>query len=220
MDRRGLAYDQASLISFPVHAKWVAQMILQKHRVPPPGYGRVSWSQLHNADVELFTLASQKAKGGIRPSPSGAKPLDALLTQLMEDSRVTFFMMPLPMNTRVVQDSPAAAADRPPKRQKSQPSTDTQMVVWTPPAATGKGKAKKGKGKGKGNQRSLPTGQLYKVTKSGKDVCNDFNSPNGCSAGSSSSGLQACPKGLHLCWAPRCRKRATHGFCSHKTSDE
>ena len=127
MDRRGLAYDQASVISFPVHAKWVAQMIQQKHRVPPPGYAGITWSQLHNADVELFTLAAQKARGGIRPFPSGAKPLDALLDQLMEDSRVTFFLMPLPSNTRGGHDSPASVADRPAKRQKQQASSETQL---------------------------------------------------------------------------------------------
>ena len=218
MDRRGLAYDQASVISFPVHAKWVAQMIQQKHRVPPPGYAGITWSQLHNADVELFTLAAQRARGGIRPLPSGAKPLDTLLSNLMEDSRVTFFLMPLPANTRGGNDNLAAVADRPAKRQKQ----ETQMVLWTPPS-DGKGKDKKGKGKSKGAQRTLPApgGQpFYKKTKAGKSICPDFNSPNGCSAGADSSGLQACPKGLHLCWAPKCKRRTTHGFGNHNHSHE
>ena len=218
MDRRGLAYDQASVISFPVHAKWVAQMIQQKHRVPPPGYSGITWSQLHSADVELFTLAAQRARGGIRPLPSGAKPLDTLLSNLMEDSRVTFFLMPLPGNNRGGNDNGSATSDRPSKRQKQ----ETQMVVWTPPS-NGKGKEKKGKGKGKGSQRTLPPSggkPFYKKTKAGKSICPDFNSPNGCSAGVDSSGLQACPQGLHLCWAPTCKRRTTHGFCNHNQSNE
>ena len=221
MDRRGLAYDQAAVISYPIHAKWVAQMIQQKHRVPPPGYAAITWHQLHNADVELFTLAAQKARGGIRPLPSGAKPLDTLLSGLMEDSRVTYFLMPLPANTRAGggNDNLAAIADKPAKRQKQ----ETQMVLWTPPS-DGKGKkGGQGKGKGKGGQRALPApgGQpFYKKTKAGKSICPDFNSPNGCSAGVDSSGLQACPQGLHLCWAPTCKRRTTHGFCNHNQSNE
>ena len=132
--------------------------------------------------------------------PSGAKPLDTLLSNLMEDSRVTFFLMPLLANTRAGggNDNLAAVADRPAKRQKQ----ETQMVLWTPPS-DGKGKDKKGKGKSKGAQRTLPApgGQpFYKKTKTGKSICPDFNSPNGFSAGAHSSGLL---------WTPSLPQRAS-----------
>jgi len=216
MDRRGLAYDQASILSNAVHARWVAQMIQHKHGVPPQRYEAVTWSQLHNADVELFTLATQKAKGGIRPDPRGCKPLDALVDHLMEDSRVTFFLMPLPQTgSGGRRDSPAEASDTQPKRQRVEPSAD-----W------GKGQKKKDKGKGKGDskgkgdvKRTLP-GELFKQTKNGKHVCPDFNSPGGCQMAPKTTGLETCAKGLHLCWAPKCRRRNSHGFCAHTKADE
>ena len=125
MDRKRLAYDQASIISHEVHARWVAQMIQHKHRVPPSRYEAITWSQLHNADAELLTLVAQKDKGGIMPDPFGTKPLDALMDQLMEDSRVTFFLMPLPqLGSGGRRDSLGEVADQQPKRQKVEPSAD------------------------------------------------------------------------------------------------
>ena len=125
MDRRGLAYDQASVLSHSVHTRWVSLLIQHKHRTPPHGYTPVTWNQLHNADTELFMLAAQAARGGVRPDIRGDKPLDKLFEQLMVDSRVTFFLMPMPGlpggRLASVQDSPAqASADHgAQKRQKT-----------------------------------------------------------------------------------------------------
>ena len=219
MDRRGLAYDQASILSHSVHAQWVSEMIAHKHRVPPPRYEAVSWSQLHNADVELFKLAGQKARGGVRPDLLGNKPLDDLFLKLMEDNRVTFFLMPLPqLHGAARQDNPAEASSAPAKRQKtSHPTTGGSQQGQGKKGGKGKGKANS-KGKGGGN-RSLPT-DLYKKTKAGKNVCPDFNSQSGCSAGAMVNGLEQCSKGLHLCWAARCRRRSSHGYCAHSKADE
>jgi hypothetical protein len=225
MDRRGLAYDQASILSHSVHSKWVSEMITHKHRVPPHRYETVSWSQLHDADIELFKLAGQRARGGIRPDALGKKPLDDLFLQLMENNRVTFFLMPLPiLPGSAHQDNPADASSAPAKRQKtSHPTTgggQQSSNSWPKDQGKkgGKGKNKPSKGKGGGN-RSLPT-DLYKKTKSGKNVCPDFNSQSGCSAGAAVNGLEQCSKGLHLCWAARCRRRGQHGYCAHSKADE
>jgi len=227
MDRRGLAYDQASILSHSVHSKWVSEMITHKHRVPPHRYEVVSWNQLHDSDVEIFKLAGQRARGGIRPDAMGRKPLDDLFLKLMEDNRVTFFLMPLPLLPGAArQDSPADVSQAPAKRPKTgHPTSGGHQQAFNPgPQGQGKGKSGKGKGKsskgkGGGANRSLPQG-LYKKTKSGKAVCPDWNSQGGCSAGTMVQGLEQCPKGLHLCWATNCRKRSFHGFCSHTRADE
>ena len=229
MDRRGLAYDQAAILSHSVHSKWVSEMITHKHRVPPHRYEVVSWSQLHDADVELFKLAGQRARGGIRPDAMGRKPLDDLFLKLMEDNRVTFFLMPLPLLPGAArQDSPADAQAAPAKRQKTghpttggnnQPSNSWPQGQGPKKGGKGKGKSSKGKGGGGGANRSLPN-DLYKKTKTGKNVCPDWNSQSGCSAGAMVQGLEQCSKGLHLCWSARCRRRSFHGFCSHTKADE
>ena len=145
-DRRGLAYDQVALLSNEVHARWVALMIKHKHRVPPPRYERVSWNQLFDADNELFTLAAQTAKGGIRPDSSGVKPLDAIFERLMLDNRVTFFLMPMPLGAPM-RDTPGDAADRNAKKHETDVSHNA-IMDWQGGSHSGQGNKKGGKGKG------------------------------------------------------------------------
>jgi len=234
-DRRGLAYDQVALLSNEVHARWVALMIKHKHRVPPPRYERVSWNQLFDADNELFTLAAQTAKGGIHPDSSGVKPLDAIFERLMLDNRVTFFLMPMPLGAPL-RDTPGEAADRNAKKHKTDVGHHA-IMDWQGGSNSGQGNKKGGKGKGSssgqskgGNKRGggrtlpggpfgVPGGQLTTTSK-GKAICPDFNSSGGCNQGSRAKGVAHCPKGLHLCSAPKCQRRANHGFCAHSAADE
>ena len=227
LDRRGLAYDQAAVLSFEVHSAWVAELIRAKHRIPPPRYEPVSWHQLYDADKELFLLASQSVKGGIRPGTDGVKPLDAIFKKLMEDNRVTFFLMPLGQGGgRVVEGSPQDAAERPLKKARHESGHGRGAATPSHDKGSGKSKAKgkssKGKGGSKsgGKQRTLPqSGSFYTQTKSGKPICPDFNGPSGCNAGTrNGSGLMACPKGLHLCSAPRCTARHSHGYAAHSSA--
>lgn len=236
-DRRGLAYDQVAILSQGVHARWVALMIKHKHRVPPPRYERVTWNQLYDADCELFTLAAQSAKGGIRPDPSGIKPLDAIFEHLMLDNRVTFFLMPLPLSN-YRGDTPSDAADRPAKRQKSD-NSHLAFQNWPSSGSDARQGKQKGKGQGQGrsggkgksghkgkSNRTLPSGPFgvaggqLTATKNGKAICPDFNSSMGCSEGMKSKGVAFCPKGLHLCSHSRCVRRAAHGFTQHTHADE
>ena len=227
MDRLGLAYDQASILSHAVHTRWISTLIQHKHMTPPPDYRQVSWQQLHTADAELFMLAAQSARAGIRPDIRGEKPLDALFTSLMTDARVTFFLMPMPKGTAAassVADSPAAAnvpahqrgtKRELPKQQQQQQQQHQQQQT----------KKDKGKGKGKGkkdNKKRRPTttndGSLTH-TRSGKTLCTDFNGA-GCQAGVIRAGLNECAKGLHLCNAPKCTSRASHGRSGHTAAHE
>ena len=229
MDRRGLAYDQASVLSHSVHTRWVSLLIQHKHRTPPKDYTPVTWHQLHNADTELFMLAAQAARGGVRPDIRGDKPLDKLFEQLMVDSRVTFFLMPMPGlpggRLASVQDSPAqASADHgAQKRQKTDHNQSQQKSQHHPSQS----KAQKKKGKGKGKDKSKggkttgrkPDGTLTH-TRSGKPLCTAYHSQGGCQAGVNRNGLEECSKGLHLCNAPVCKSRSTHGRSGHTQAHE
>ena len=213
MDRRGLAYDQASILSYAVHARWIGMLIQHKHRIPPGRYDPVTWHQLHTADEELFLLAAQAARSGIRPDATGTKPLDAIFDRLMVDPRVTFFLMPLPtVSGHGQRNNPADAGGAPAKRQKTESSNANSHQQGGSSSKKGNSKGKKAKKQDK--KRVLPGG-LFTQTRNGKPICPDFNSPGGCQAGTSNNGLASCPKGLHLCWAEKCRDRATHGFPGH-----
>ena len=226
MDRRGLAYDQASILSHAVHTRWISTLIQHKHRTPPPDYRFVSWQQLHTADAELFMIAAQCARAGIRPDSRGEKPLDALFTSLMTDARITFFLMPMPKGSGAASSSAAdspAVANVPAQQQQQRgskrelPKQHQQQQQQQPMK-----KDKKGKGKGKNDKKRRPTiaqdGSMTH-TRSGKPLCTDFNG-GGCRAGAMVAGLNECAKGLHLCNAPKCNSRASHGRADHSAAHE
>ena len=227
MDRRGLAYDQASILSHGVHTRWISTLIQHKHRTPPPDYRQVSWQQLHTADSELFMLAAQSARSGIRPDIRGDKPLDALFTSLMTDARVTFFLMPMPRATGAASssaaDSPAGAdankQQRGTKRElpKQHQQQHQQQQQPRKDKSKGKGKGKKDK-KDKRRPFTASDGSMTQ-TRSGKTLCADWNSA-GCQSGVMRGGLNECAKGVHLCNAPKCTSRAAHGRSGHTSAHE
>jgi hypothetical protein len=225
MDRRGLAYDQASILSHAVHTRWISTLIQHKHRTPPPDYRFVSWQQLHTADAELFMIAAQCARAGIRPDLRGEKPLDALFTSLMTDARVTFFLMPMPKGTvaaSAAADSPAVANVPAQQQQQRGSKRELPKQHQQQQQQQQKKKDKKGKGKGKNDKKRRPTtshdGSMTH-TRSGKTLCTDFNGA-GCQAGVMRAGLNECAKGLHLCNAPKCNSRASHGRADHSAAHE
>ena len=234
MDRRGLAYDQASVLSHAVHTRWISTLIQHKHRTPPPDYRAVSWQQLHTADCELFMLAAQEARTGIRPDIRGDKPLDALFRSLMTDARITFFLMPMPKSTSshaapATADSPASA-HAPVQHQQQQRGTKRQLPgpqqqQQQQPRQQQQAKKGKDKGKGKGKKdskkRRPATGSDGSITstRSGKPICIAYNGA-GCQAGVMRGGLNECAQGLHLCNAPKCTSRASHGRAGHTAAHE
>ena len=64
--RRGLAFDQAALISWDKHESWVAAMFQAYSAEPPPSFAKVTMPQLLRADKELFTISSKGS--GIHPA--------------------------------------------------------------------------------------------------------------------------------------------------------
>ena len=54
--RRGLAFDQAALISWDKHESWISAMFQAYSAEPPPSFAKVTMPQLLRADKELFTI--------------------------------------------------------------------------------------------------------------------------------------------------------------------
>eukprot|EP00435_Cladocopium_sp_Y103_P000001 s4526_g1.t1 len=131
LQRRGLAFDQCSLISQSEHEVWVQQLLGQLTREAPTGFSRISTSQLIRADRELFTLMAQELQGSLQPTGSGEFPMEKKLKELRTDPRVTMFLLPLPRgapkdtdkSTATSSNAPApkSATTRPPKRIKTSP---------------------------------------------------------------------------------------------------
>jgi hypothetical protein len=98
--RRGLAYDQANLIDFSVHNDWTSFLLHLPYEEVPFGYAPPTREQLLRADQKLFFIMAEASRTGIVARPGQARPLDALLERMRNDSRVTFLLFPLPAGHR------------------------------------------------------------------------------------------------------------------------
>jgi aryl carrier-like protein len=202
LQRRGLALDQASLITFGTHDAWVDHLFFHRMAVPPANYAKVSLEQLINADKALHAKMATLTRAGIVPTALGLRPLDAALTASMAHASVTFLLMPLPLtsatnaNKRIAADEDAADGSK----------------------GKGKGKAKKakaaekagdkGKSKGKGSKDGAPRNGMPAdlAGMSARDaannlICFNFNRACGCSNAVSSN---KCSRGMHVCCKPGC----------------
>jgi len=96
LQRRGLAFDQCTLMSHSEHEIWVQQLLGQMTRDAPTGFSKVTAGQVIRADRELFTLMAQELQGPLQPDARGEMPMDKKMRELRTDPRVTMFLLPLP----------------------------------------------------------------------------------------------------------------------------
>ena len=184
LQRRGLAFDQCSLISNAEHEIWVQQLLGQITREPPMGFARVSTGQVLRADRELFTLMAQELQGSLQPNEKGEFPMEVKLKELRTDPRVTMFLLPLPKS------SSAASKDTEKPSSSGAPPTRTNQNAPTRPAKRTKVSAK---AKAmcpqelKGYPQKDPNGQA---------ICWAFNLKSGCKSEVTNG---RCKKGVHCC---------------------
>ena len=179
--RRGVAFDRCGLISWAVHEKWVSTMLNNLSRETPAGFGSIKVDQLIRADREMFTILSQEHIGTLKPNAAGVSPLDARLTALMTDPRVTMFMLPLPSSHRHIKDESdkggKADVDKPPK----------------PP----KKKVKKARA-----EKACPDElKKFKMNYAHGRICWGYNMKDGCSLSTQKQDGKPnkCNKGYHVC---------------------
>ena len=189
--RKGLALDQANILEYSHHEAWVEHLMTARFREVPPGYGRVTTSQLISADRQLWLKVADLTRTGIQLVAAG-RPCDAIWDAAMNSVEVAHFLQPMPQSSSH-RDGPY---ERP----------------WASKGPKGKGKGSKGKGKAKGKEGHEPrvpkdlTGGVA-VTPKGHAICFDHNL-RGCSRATKQG---QCERGLHICCNPKCFK-AGHGF--------
>ncbi|CAE7303252.1 SLC24A2 [Symbiodinium sp. CCMP2592] len=127
LTRRGLAMEQAGIISYTLHDAWTEQLLACRFREPPTGYSRVSLQQVIHADRQFFIKLAELTREGIQLQATG-RPCDVHFETARNHPDVAHLMQPL-----------LAAVPRP-------------DPAWTPRKGDGKnskgGKGHKG-GKGK-----------------------------------------------------------------------
>lgn len=187
LTRRGVAYDQAGLITWAVHDKWVAVMFARMSEEPPPGYSWISVTQILRADVKMWTKMAADCITGITAVPGQPLPLDVAMEKYMNHADILNFMQPMP-------GSGGAQRQRARGRGRSAPYGQDQ-----PGKGKGQGEGRGNKGKGKGRGKGKGKGKnksCAPMTPDGKYICYGFNSASGCHEQVTDG---KCHRGWHIC---------------------
>eukprot|EP00438_Fugacium_kawagutii_P027861 Skav203259 [mRNA] locus=scaffold2987:6867:8090:+ [translate_table: standard] len=189
--RRALAFELVGLASFNVVNKWHNRMLAMMAQSPAPGFQKVSQGQLLRADRQAFVRMGELCNGVLKPNAAGVKPLDAIIESMSTDVSVTYFLLPMPVDSSSGTKEKQASPDKPDKAPK-RPSES---------GSHGSTKIQKGKGKGKSKKRDPMPSELRGMmsrTKEGKEICYSFNLGR-CKLG------DKCPR-AHVCCVPGCGK--------------
>ena len=181
--RRGLACEQAGLLTHEIHERLRHEFMSHMMRTPPPGFKAPDISAVLRADKELWMRAFDKCKSSIKPDASGAYPVGEALLEFQHSPQVVFHLLPTPEAKGVKrsqkdssEDDVVAPVKKDKKKKKQQKKTNERVKV--PDALRG----------------------FSGVNKNKMRVCYNFNLPHGCSNSThDKDGHTRCVKGCHEC---------------------
>ena len=121
MLRRGVALEMCNLVSWDMSQKWLATLFATFSTASPSGFGRVTLQQPISADKAMWTILARES-AQVKPLNSGARPLDAAITKLICDPRVTMHMLALPLNStaKFAVDERPSSSTVPPQSQQDE----------------------------------------------------------------------------------------------------
>ena len=199
--RRGLACEQAGLLTHETHEKLRHEFMSHMMRVPPTGFKAPDIAAVLRADKELWMRAFDKCKSNIKPDASGAYPLGEALLEFQHSPQVIFHLLPTPVATGVKRahssddDAGGGTTSDPPKRRKKEKKQKkkTNDRVKVPEALRG----------------------FSGLNKNKMRVCYNYNLPHGCSNSThDKDGHTRCVKGCHECI--KCGGKHAVGDCQKK----
>ena len=105
---RGLAYVFAQAVTWTEYDRYLTKLFAHMSRDPPPGFNKVSVSQIVEADRQVFVRVIE---ANVKPceTSSGVMPMDDALMNALEGYEVSFVLMRTPSKV-------TPAPKRPPKR--------------------------------------------------------------------------------------------------------
>ena len=191
--RRGLALDQANLLDYLEHDRWVEKVFDCRTATQPAGYNGISMQQIINADRKLFVKLAEGTRSGIQTTASG-RPLDAIFKTTTEHPDVLHLLQPLPNGGT---------------KRSNESGTEKPEPKMPRPKNKGKGKSKGQQGSGSLTIK-MPAGLEGGApgNRNNQPVCFDYNLPHGCKLPVSKG---RCRKGLHVCCMKNCFQ-ANHTF--------
>ena len=227
--RRALAGEVSGLITYDAMQSWHELLKESLLTAPPPSYARVSYSQLLNADMELWRQVAAKCRDGCKQiTTAGCTAFQAAWLDSMSDLRLRLFLAPLPRVGGSSSSSSGGPPGLPNARTSSTASLETKLLSklgdlrnemnhLKRKASNNGALPKQGaKGKGKGKKRSdsrMPRelAGMTSRTPDGEPICFGYNMARGCSAAVPG---QSCSHGKHVCCKPGCFGTHPVGQCS------
>ena len=86
-------------------SRYQSYLIQRLQEAPPPGYSKISLTQVLRADRAAFTHIAESLKS-LKRNPDGSKPLDKALAECISDPSVAFHLLPLPQSTSSIPERP------------------------------------------------------------------------------------------------------------------
>ena len=217
LTRRGLALDQALVMSFKMHEKIVNLFFGEMMRAPPPGYSRVSVNQVLRADIEIFKKLQELTRSGVQATGAGVRPVDDHVVRVIESAAVQLLLLPLKGGSTSSGsggggnngDGPSKARQRREKQKNARANdNDNSKKRRVEPVYSGG----KDWGKGSGGKGVPLPKELLGCTPvaDGKYLCFGYNLREGCPHKDVEPGNR-CRKGFHLCMVKGCgREHPAH----------
>ena len=214
--RRACAGDIAGLLTYEAQNEWQEILKAAFLKSPPPGHRRVTWAQLRNADVELWTQVAVDCEDGVKETDAkGVTKFERAWRSKMSDQDVRACLAFLPGPAASTSSSPPVALVPGPgasggassdasneilklkRRIENQNNQINNMKYSTTDKGKGKGKGKKGKGKGARQHVAPPDlGGRPAKTPDNEPICFTFNRSQGCPLAKAGG---ACHRGRHVC---------------------
>ena len=186
--RRGLALDQAGILTYSHHESLVEKLFQARLTPPPAGYAKVSLGQMQQADQKFFLLMSENTRDGIRLA-NGGRPCDLAFTKCFESTEFLTLLQPRPY--AVSGSSSADASEAPNKKRKWAPEQSAK--------SHGKGKDKAGNSDFARVPRALLALNCVGMhPKTKARFCYNWNLKK-CEHGG-----KECSRGLHVCAVRNC----------------
>lgn len=201
LQRRALAFDQAALISWTIHDRWIALLFHRMAEAPMHGYYSVTMEQCLRADRRLFLKMSEQCRANINAVMGQPRPLDVAMDKYIDHSDILYLLNPLAIPVHTIR--------APDKGDRVQPYAKSKGGKDKGAKASGKQGKSKGSGKkGKANrgkgEYGPPPGCISR-TADGRNICHSFNRPGGCINTNTELG-KSCVRGYHICGKEGCHK--------------
>lgn len=228
MRRCDVAMDISGLCTYEAASLWTEALKAAYLAPPPPGYRRVSWAQLRNADKKLWQLASSECKSGCKAKPGETQTqFEVAFRNAIFAPEVRHLLNPLPDGGGSAVSAPAGPDQSATiRRLESRLKTAEDQLRGQKrrqqdqggrtSGRDSKGGGKSGrdsKGGGKGLMKQYSAQGLATRTKDNEPICFGFNLQEGCSKAQPG---QRCPRGLHVCGSSQCQdNRQPHSSQTH-----